>query len=139
MEGALLAFAGKVGGDHRSRRVDSVPFDSRHRFMAVLTESVEGRVTHVKGAPERVLNMSAGVDHPHWHARSETLARRGMRVLAHARDNLVSVGADMITPQVAVGNAGTAFDDKGGLTDERTASLLQRFCETLIQRAKAYP
>lgn len=52
MEGALLAFAGKVGDDHAARRLDAIPFDSRHRFMAVLTESASGRVTHVKGAPE---------------------------------------------------------------------------------------
>ena len=62
----------------------------------------------------------------------------GMRVLAHARDNLVSVGADMITPQVAVGNAHTAFAEDNTLSNERTASLLQSFCETLIERAKTY-
>jgi len=84
MEGALLAFAGKVGGDHSSRRLDAIPFDSRHRFMAVLTEMPEGRLTHVKGAPERVLQMCAGIDQQHWHQRAETLARRGLRVLALA-------------------------------------------------------
>jgi len=84
MEGALLAFAGKVGGDHSSRRLDAIPFDSRHRFMAVLTEMPEGRLTHVKGAPERVLQMCAGIDQHHWHQRAETLARRGLRVLAFA-------------------------------------------------------
>nr|WP_281290079.1 hypothetical protein [Rhodoligotrophos appendicifer] len=59
MEGALLAFAGKVAGDLRSagRRLDAIPFDSRHRFMAVLTEGAEGRLTHVKGAPEQVLRI----------------------------------------------------------------------------------
>lgn len=62
----------------------------------------------------------------------------GMRVLAHARDNLVAVGADMITPQLAVGNAATAFDEDGNLSNERSAALLQSFCETLIQRAKTY-
>ena len=84
MEGALLAFAGKVGGDHRQRRLDAIPFDCRHRFMAVLTEGPQGRVTHVKGAPERVLQMCCGIDRHHWHNRAETLARRGLRVLALA-------------------------------------------------------
>ncbi|PTE19544.1 carbonate dehydratase, partial [Cereibacter changlensis JA139] len=84
MEGALLAFAGKVAGDHTARRLDALPFDSRHRFMAVLSEGPQGRVTHVKGAPERVLRMCAGVDLPHWHERAEALARRGLRVLALA-------------------------------------------------------
>ena len=84
MEGALLAFAGKVGCDHGARRLDAIPFDSRHRFMAVLTEGPGGRRTHVKGAPERVLRMCAGLDYAHWHDRAETLALRGLRVLALA-------------------------------------------------------
>ena len=84
MEGALLAFAGKVGGQHAARRLDVVPFDSRHRFMAVLTEGVAGRLVHVKGAPERVLWMCGGTDLRHWHDRAEAMARRGLRVLALA-------------------------------------------------------
>jgi calcium-translocating P-type ATPase len=84
MEGALLAFAGKVGGDHAARRLDAIPFDSRHRFMAVLTDGPRGRMTHVKGAPERVLRMCEGIDLKHWHDRAEALARRGLRVLALA-------------------------------------------------------
>ena len=84
MEGALLAFAGKAGVDTAARRLDAIPFDSRHRFMAVLTDSSAGRLTHVKGAPERVLRMCGGLDTDHWHARAEALARQGLRVLALA-------------------------------------------------------
>jgi calcium-translocating P-type ATPase len=84
MEGALLSFAGKVGGVPASRRLDAIPFDSRHRFMAVLTDGPLGRVTHVKGAPERVLRMCDGIDLHNWHDRAEALARRGLRVLALA-------------------------------------------------------
>jgi calcium-translocating P-type ATPase len=84
MEGALLAFAGKAGVEATAQRFDAIPFDSRHRFMAVLTEGPDGGVTHVKGAPERVLRMCAGIDHPHWHDRAESLARGGLRVLALA-------------------------------------------------------
>lgn len=86
MEGALLAFAGKVCGSHRldHRRLDAIPFDSRHRFMAVLTESTEGRAAYVKGAPERVLRMCADIDLQHWHQRAEAMAGLGMRVLALA-------------------------------------------------------
>jgi magnesium-transporting ATPase (P-type) len=84
MEGALLAFSGKVGGTQAARRLDAIPFDSRHRFMAVLTEDGGDRTTYVKGAPERVLRMCRGVDHSHWHERAEGLARRGLRVLALA-------------------------------------------------------
>ncbi len=84
MEGALLAFAGKAGVEAAARRLDAIPFDSRHRFMAVLTEGPDGHVTHVKGAPERVLRMCAGIDYKHWHERAEFMARRGLRVLALA-------------------------------------------------------
>ena len=84
MEGALLAFAGKVGGDHAARRLDAIPFDSRHRFMAVLSDGAAGRLVHVKGAPERVLHMCGGIDYKHWHDRADAMARRGLRVLALA-------------------------------------------------------
>ncbi|MFQ6180803.1 cation-transporting P-type ATPase [Sinorhizobium meliloti] len=84
MEGALLAFAGKVGGSQMARRLDAIPFDSRHRFMAVLTEDIGSRTIYVKGAPERVLRMCGGVDDAHWHDRAEALAQRGLRVLALA-------------------------------------------------------
>ena len=84
MEGALLAFARKAGGDQSAVRLDVIPFDSRHRFMAVLTEGNGGRTVHVKGAPERVMRMCTGLDHAHWHARAEALARQGLRVLAFA-------------------------------------------------------
>jgi calcium-translocating P-type ATPase len=84
MEGALLAFAGKAGVEAGARRLDAIPFDSRHRFMAVLNEGPDGNVTRVKGAPERVLRMCVGIDHKTWHERAEALARRGLRVLALA-------------------------------------------------------
>lgn len=84
MEGALLAFAGKVRHPREARRIDAIPFDSRHRYMAVLSENADGRVTHVKGAPERVLRMCAGLDYDHWHERAEAMALRGLRVLALA-------------------------------------------------------
>lgn len=84
MEGALLAFAAKAGVVRDGRRLDAVPFDSRHRFMAVLTETAGERVTCVKGAPERVLGMCAGIDAGRWQDRADAMARRGLRVLAFA-------------------------------------------------------
>ncbi|MFN4011297.1 MAG: cation-transporting P-type ATPase [Pannonibacter sp.] len=84
MEGALLAFAGKAAGDISAQRLDLIPFDSRDRYMAVLAEGPDGLVTHVKGAPERVLRMCRDIDLAHWHDRAEAMARRGLRVLALA-------------------------------------------------------
>src|SRR5690606_13089325 len=103
MEGALVAFAMKAGHDAgvaraRSARLDEIPFDSRHRYMATL-HARESRtpVVYVKGAPERILQMCVAVATPDgdrpldadlWHRRIEALAADGQRVLALARRGL---------------------------------------------------
>ncbi|OYY08981.1 MAG: carbonate dehydratase [Rhizobiales bacterium 35-68-8] len=101
MEGALVSLALKAGCDEdRTRadvlRLDEIPFDSRHRFMATLHAGHPPTV-FVKGAPERILSMcqmvaSAGGDRPLdarlWHRRVETLAKQGQRVIALARRTL---------------------------------------------------
>ncbi len=61
--------------------------------------------------------------------------RGGIRVLSHARDILVSVGAEVITPQLAVGAAGEAFNEAGDLSNERAQGLLRSMGEKLIERA----
>jgi magnesium-transporting ATPase (P-type) len=67
MEGALVAFAVKAGldaqGDRRDwQRVDVIPFDARHRFMATLNHDHHGhQLVLVKGAPERLLDMCSDV------------------------------------------------------------------------------
>ena len=61
MEGALLAFAGKMKIDIRKEReiwtrTDAIPFDSKDRFMATLNHDHAGHAfVFVKGAPEKVL------------------------------------------------------------------------------------
>ncbi len=100
MEGALLAFAGKVGLDvseirGRWSRTDVIPFDSKHRFMATLNHDHEGNAfVFVKGAPERILAMcreqrdETGAVVPlkrdYWMSRAEEIAAEGQRVLALA-------------------------------------------------------
>jgi calcium-translocating P-type ATPase len=87
MEGALLAFAARAGADAQGwARTDAIPFDSRHRYMAVAVERDGVRRILVKGAPERVLMMCGGegFDLSHWHAVADTLAAGGHRVLALA-------------------------------------------------------
>ncbi len=64
-DGALLTVALKASLDHHvelaSRpRTDLIPFDSAHKFMATLHHDHEGHgYVLVKGAPERILEMSA--------------------------------------------------------------------------------
>ncbi len=100
MEGALLAFSGKVGVDVSKElsartRTDEIPFDSRHKFMATLHHD---HATHadifVKGAPEQVLAMCAlqrapsgesePLDEAYWMSCAEDMAAQGQRVLAIA-------------------------------------------------------
>ncbi|QOY96501.1 cation-transporting P-type ATPase [Massilia sp. UMI-21] len=102
MEGALLAFAGKMDLDaHRERaawtRTDTIPFDARHRFMATLNHDHERHAfVFVKGAPERILSMcrcqrgggglgaTEPLDAAYWNRQAERVAARGQRVLAFA-------------------------------------------------------
>jgi magnesium-transporting ATPase (P-type) len=99
MEGALVSLAIKVGHDKAAARagfprLDEIPFDSRHRYMATL-HARQGRlpVVYVKGAPERILAMCAEIAAPdgnrpiesgHWHRQIEALAADGQRVIALA-------------------------------------------------------
>ena len=119
-EGALLTLALKAGLELRQSRaalprVDVIPFESEHRFMATLNHDHAGRgFIYLKGAPERVLALCTSqrgddgdtpLDPEAWHARMHEAAAQGMRLLALA---------------VRRGDAGTAlsFDDiaAGGFT-----------------------
>jgi potassium/sodium efflux P-type ATPase len=103
MEGALVVLAAKAGIDasalrRAAPRLDAIPFDAQHRFMATLNHEPEGRATiFVKGAPERVIGMArmvraagggtsseAPLDRALWEARTAALAAQGQRVLAFA-------------------------------------------------------
>ncbi|MGF1545927.1 MAG: cation-translocating P-type ATPase [Thiotrichales bacterium] len=96
-EGALLTLALKAGFDPveeaaNAPRIDEIPFESEHRFMATLHHDHKGHAfVLLKGAPERVLDLcrrdGAGdaLDRDAWEARMEHAARAGQRVLALAR------------------------------------------------------
>ena len=98
-EGALLAAAGKAGlapsPAAHPRRLDSIPFDSQHQYMATLHE--DGAV-YVKGAAERLLERCARAMAPDGSARdcgtdrfraeADRMAAAGLRVLAFARLDL---------------------------------------------------
>ena len=99
MEAALIALAGKIepnalGVPSRVRRLDEIPFDARRCYMATLHQLEDGeRRIFVKGAPERILGMSARqsrgavegpLDPDYWARAIDDLAREGHRVLALA-------------------------------------------------------
>jgi magnesium-transporting ATPase (P-type) len=99
-EGALLTLALKAGYDlneelARTPRIDAIPFESQHRFMATLHHDHSGRAfALLKGAPERVLKLctqdAAGqpLEAVDWQARMETTAGKGQRMLALAECEL---------------------------------------------------
>ncbi|PKL97579.1 MAG: carbonate dehydratase, partial [Gammaproteobacteria bacterium HGW-Gammaproteobacteria-7] len=85
-EGALLTLAMKAGLSPTvlqvdRPRLDVIPFESEHRFMATLHDCEGAREVLLKGAPERVLAMCSyqleadGDERPlneaHWHEQIE--------------------------------------------------------------------
>ncbi len=99
-EGALYPFANKLGLQRQTEqgaypRIDAIPFESEHRFMATLHEDAGRQFLLVKGAPEVILEhcarqaVSGGgepqpIDRGHFESASDELAAQGERVLALA-------------------------------------------------------
>ena len=112
MEGALLAFAGKVIDleidPTRANwvRVDSIPFDARHRFMATLNRNDSGQsLVFVKGAPEQIMSMCANqrtasgsvetLNTSYWTDQIDQLSQNGQRVLAFAVKDIDSAQSSL--------------------------------------------
>jgi magnesium-transporting ATPase (P-type) len=99
-EGALYPFATKLGLDRQAEqaaypRIDAIPFESEHKFMATLHQGSGGKqMLLVKGAPEVVLDHCdrqqtvggepAPLDRKRFLEASDKLAGQGERVLALA-------------------------------------------------------
>ncbi len=116
-EGALLTLALKADLDLPTLRMayprlDVIPFESEHRFMASLHHDHAGHAfLLLKGAPERVLALctserSASGDRPldadAWHLRMHAAAAEGMRLLALAT-RPAAVGAALSFGDVEAG------------------------------------
>src|ERR1700722_1873669 len=113
-EGALYPFANKLGMTRqveqaKYRRIDAIPFESEHRFMATLNQAGDGdpRLL-VKGAPEVIFEhcdrqQTAGglqvpLDREHFAQASDKLAGQGERVLGLAWLDNPGVGHGGLTP-----------------------------------------
>jgi magnesium-transporting ATPase (P-type) len=119
-EGALYPFATKLGMERQSElarlpRIDAIPFESEHKFMATLHNSADGKeLLFVKGAPEVILEhcdrqQSAGgegqpIDRAHFMSASDRLAGEGERVLALAWLENPGLKAGSLTPGDLPGN-----------------------------------
>jgi magnesium-transporting ATPase (P-type) len=133
-EGALLTLALKAGLNPPERvlarpRLEVIPFESEHRYMATLhalarsddtagdsssgDDAARGHEVLLKGAPERVLEMCSqqlaadGSEVPlqpeAWQAAIEAQARGGRRVLALARTRLPPGQVDLSHHDVGQG------------------------------------
>jgi magnesium-transporting ATPase (P-type) len=92
-EGALYPFASKLGMDRATEqamlpRIDAIPFESEHKFMATLHKSGAGKeALFVKGAPEVILEhcdrqqteagQAISLDRAHFMQASDRLTRAG--------------------------------------------------------------
>ncbi len=113
-EGALYPFAGKIGIERQAEReayprIDEIPFESEHRFMATLHKDAAGsQFLLVKGAPEVVLEhcdrqaiengAPAPIDRAHFATAADELAAQGERVLALAWHDDAPVSAGDLGP-----------------------------------------
>lgn len=101
-EAALIVVASKAGMqeadlNNRHRRIDTIPFESEHQFMATLHSHDEEacRVIYKKGSIEKLLERSqdmlldngetAPLDADGIRIAADHMAAKGMRVLAFAR------------------------------------------------------
>ena len=111
MEGALVALAMKTGlnPEHARAewaRLDEIPFDAAHRYMATLHRGPEGEaVAYVKGAPEPLLAMSGLGDEEReaWAQRIAEAASAGERVLGFASKRLPQDAERLRKEDVAAG------------------------------------
>ena len=106
-EGALLTAGQKAGLSRESlfkkyHRVDCIPFESQHQYMATLDQEINSQrsIIYLKGSVESVLSRCSDVlldtgntepfDSVKYHQVANETARKGLRVLAFARSTHIS-------------------------------------------------
>ena len=113
-EGALYPFGSKLGLERQAEqtaypRLDAIPFESEHRFMATLHRDSAGKqLLLVKGAPEAIFehcDRQASSDGPpglldraRFERASDALAAQGERVLALAWSAEPGLAAGNLAP-----------------------------------------
>lgn len=130
-EGALLVAAHKTGlmaevQQGQFPRLDAIPFESQHQYMATLhdTGPAQPRLVYVKGAVEVLLEKCSGaldemghtilLDADRIHAVVGAMAAKGLRVLAFARGELPAGVKDLTHTHIA---NGLTFLGLQGLSD----------------------
>ncbi len=93
-EGAMLTMGYKAGlKDFKPERIDSIPFESDHKYMATLNKVNGKAFVYMTGAPERIIEMctkqasdngSKKIDQDFWEQKMEEAAAMGQRLLGVA-------------------------------------------------------
>ena len=138
MEGALLAFASKIGIEiHREQatwtRTDAISFDAKHRFMATLNHDHEHHAfVFIKGAPEQILAMCKNqsiadgnvepLNKAYWQEEVDSIATLGQRVLAFAIKPVKS--EQTVLEQSDVENTLTLLGMVGMIDPPRTEAIV---------------
>ena len=93
-EGALITLFHKADIDHApTPRLSTIPFDSEYKYMATLVEKGDHNVIYVKGAPDKLMQMTGYEktdtgEEPfvkeHWDRQISEIAIRGQRIMGAA-------------------------------------------------------
>jgi len=151
-EGALLVSAVKAGLDMAAvrrdlPRIDAIPFESQHQYMAALHDDGTDKpgIIYVKGSVETILEKCvsyldstgrpAVLDAEQVHKSVEEMAARGMRVLAFAKGEIKQATTGLNHPDVA---SGMTFLGLQGMIDppRQEAILAVQKCHTAGIRVK---
>lgn len=132
-EGALLV-AGRKAGLHEESlardwpRLDVVPFESEHQYMATLHDAGPGqpRLVYLKGSVERTLERCQGVDEEAVHQVAAEMGQKGLRVLAFARKRLPADQTHLSHADVA---RGLEFLGLQGMLDPPRPEAIQAVAE----------
>lgn len=93
-EGALLSLSLKAGFESfKTKRLDSIPFESEHKFTVSKNRIEDQDFLFLTGAPEIVIelctkqytaNSTQSLDLEYWEKKSDEAASKGLRILAAA-------------------------------------------------------
>lgn len=107
-EGAMLTLSHKAGLEQfNPERIDSVPFESEHKYMATLNRVENNVFVFLTGAPDKLLGFCTKqytqdglqeIDKAYWEQKMEQIAKKGQRMLGvafeKADDNLAKIDKD---------------------------------------------
>jgi cation-transporting P-type ATPase F len=106
-EGALIVSAKKAGLKEESlnaemKRLDMIPFESEHQYMATLHDAAQGkpRVIYAKGSVEKILERCGELNNKEVLARADAMAAKGLRVLAFAKKEVSPQAVSLAHPDL---------------------------------------